>query len=436
MSKDLKPKQRLGQTASSRRKRLITWCVFLLIAVAGAFTAYRYGMETTTVEVPVAKVRRAEFVIAAKTRGEIRSVNSVILTAPQVPDPRIVKIAESGKPVKAGDVVVEFDAAQQEQQLLERNTTVRTVDSEIIQTKASHRIVDEQDGMNKMTSQYNLERAKLDASKAEVVSEIEGAKSRIDVTISEGELRQVETVVKAHKTTQEADLDRLGQRKDKTVRDVERAKGYLTKMVLRAPQDGIVNVLPNFRAQGNWGSSPPAFKEGDRAWTGAAMAEIPDLSNMRIELKLDEVDRGRMKLGQRVKVRVDAIAERELNAELDWISPIAAVDFRRGFGMGDKTFPARATLKDLDNRLRPGMSASAEIVIESEPNTVLIPVRASIMHQGKPAVYVQRGKEFVIRNIEVGKRNDTDMIVTKGLREGEIVALENPIEAVKRAKKL
>ena len=58
------------------------------------------------------------------------------------------------------------------------------------------------------------------------------------------------------------------------------------------------------------------------------------------------------------------------------------------------------------------------------------------MHQGKPAVYVQRGKDFVIRKIEVGKRNDTDMIVTKGLREGEMVALENPIEAAKRAKKL
>ena len=65
-------------------------------------------------------------------------------------------------------------------------------------------------------------------------------------------------------------------------------------MVLVAPQDGIVNILPNFRAQGSFGSAPPPFKEGDRAWTGAAIAEIPDLSNMRIELKLEEVDRGKL----------------------------------------------------------------------------------------------------------------------------------------------
>ena len=435
MSKDIKPKQRLGQTAGSRRKRVLIQSVLLLAAGGGAYAAYRYNAESNVVEVPVAKVRRGEFIISVKTRGEIRSVHSEILTAPQVPDPRIVRLAESGRSIKKGEVVVEFDAAQQEQTYLEKTTSVRTADSEIVQTKASHRIVTEQDGMNLMTSQYNLQRSKLEASKAEVVSEIEGAKSRIDVGISEGELGQVNTTIKAHKTTQEADLDRLQQKKDKVVRDAERTKGYLTKMLIRAPNDGIVNLLPNFRAQGSFGSSPPPFKEGDRAWTGAAIAEIPDLTNMRMELKLDEVDRGKMKLGQIVKVRVDAIADRELTAELDWISPIAAVNFR-GMGLTEKTFPARATLKNLDPRLRPGMSATAEVVIESQPNTLLIPVRASFLQKGKPAVYVQKGQQFPIRVIEAGKRNDTDMIVTKGLKEGELVTLENPIEAAKKAKKL
>jgi RND family efflux transporter MFP subunit len=434
MSKDVKPKQRIGQ-AGSRRKRIIMWSIVGVLLAGGGYAAYRYTNKVEEVQVPVAKVRRGEFVIAVRTRGEIKSVNSVILTAPQVPNPRIVKIAESGRMIKKGDVVVEFDAAQQEQTLLEQNTNVRTVDSEIVQTKASHRMVDEQDGMNLMTAQYNLERSKLEASKAEVVSVIEGAKSRIDVGTSEGDLKVVNTVIDAHKTTQKADLTRLGQRRDKTIRDVERAKGYLSKMVLRAPQDGIVNILPNFRAQGSFGSAPPPFKEGDSAWTGAAMAEIPDLSNMRIELNLEEVDRGRLQMGQKVKVRVDAIADREMPAELDWISPIAAIQFR-GFGPGDKTFPARATLRQLDNRLRPGMSGTAEIVIESQPNTIMIPVRASFTHQGKPAVYVQKGKDFVIRHIEVGKRNETDMVILSGLKEGEMVALENPIEAMRRAKKL
>lgn len=435
MSKDLKPKQRLGQTAASRRKRLVFWAVVVLGCAGGGYAAYRYGTTGETVEVPVAKVRRGDFVIAVRTRGEIRSTRSEIITAPQVPDPRITKLAESGKPAKKGDVIVEFDAAQQEQTYLEKNTSVRTVDSQIVQTKASHRIANEMDGMNLMTAEFNLERSKLDASKAEVVSEIEGAKSRIDVGISQGELGQVKTTITSHKTSQEAELERLDQQKDKTVRDMDRSKGYLSKMVLRAPNDGIVNVLPNFRTQGSWGQSPPPFKEGDRAWTGAAIAEIPDLTEMRIDLKLEEVERGKLKLGMPIKIRVDAIPDREFEATLDWISPIAAVVWR-GMGMTDKTFPARGTLRKVDPRLRPGMSATAEILIESEANSLLIPARASFMNKGKPSVWVQRGGDFAIRPIDVGKRNDTDMIVTGGLKEGEVIALENPAEALKRAKKL
>ncbi|MBI3679225.1 MAG: efflux RND transporter periplasmic adaptor subunit [Acidobacteria bacterium] len=435
MSVDVKPKQRLGQVGS-RRKRIIVWTIFAAVSAGGGYAGYsKYNESSTKIEVPVQKVRKAEFVISVKTRGEIRSTRSEILSAPQVPEVRIVKLAESGKPIRKGEVVVEFDAASQEQQMLERTTSVRTVDSEIVQTKASHRMTDEMDGMNLMTAEYNLERAKLEASKAEVVSEIEGAKNRIDVTISDGELTQVKTTLKAHDVSQEADLERLQQKKDKAARDFERTRGYLSKMVIHAPIEGIVNVLPNQRSQGSFGSAPPPFKEGDRAWTGAAIAEIPDLSEMRVELKLDEVDRGRLKLGQELRLSVDAIPDKDFEAVLDWISPIATV-IERGFGTREKFFAARATLKSLDKRLRPGMSSSAEVVIESVTNSLLIPIQASVMYNGKPAVYVQRGTQFEIRPIEVGKRNDKEIVVLRGLKEGEAVALENPVEAAKRAKKL
>ncbi len=435
MSKDLKPKIRIGQSAGSRRRRAIIWAVLLLVCGGGLFAAYRYA-GTTTVEVPVTRVRRSEFVISVKARGEVKSTRSVILSAPQVPSPRIVRLAEAGKPVKKGDVVIEFDAAQQEQYFIEGTTSVRSADADIVKTKASHKMSDEMDSMNLMTAEYNLERAKLEASKAEILSEIEGAKNKIEVGISEGEMNQVKTQIKAHDVTQQADLDRLNQRKEKTLRDLQRYKTYLSRMVVRAPNDGIVNLLPNFRSSGSWGSAPPPFKEGDSAWTGASIAEIPDLSEMRLDLKLEEVDRGKIRLGQQVRLRVDAVPDKEFRAELDWISPIAALQFSRGFGMSEKSFPVRATLKNLDPRLRPGMSATAEIIIESEPNALLIPVRASFMKGGKPAVYVQRGQVFETRLIEVGKRNESDMVVLKGLREGEMVAMENPAEAAKRAKKL
>jgi multidrug efflux pump subunit AcrA (membrane-fusion protein) len=157
---------------------------------------------------------------------------------------------------------------------------------------------------------------------------------------------------------------------------------------------------------------------------------------------MDEVDRGKLKLGQPVRVRIDAIPDREFTAELNWISPIAALVFKGAAGNGrpgiaaEKTFPARAQLKTLDARLRPGMSATAEVTIERQPGALLIPARASFTENGKPAVYLQNGQNFQMRYIQIGKRNDEDLVVTSGLKEGDLVALEDPVEAAKKAKKL
>ena len=66
---------------------------------------------------------------------------------------------------------------------------------------------------------------------------------------------------------------------------------------------------------------------------------------------------------------------------------------------------------------------------------LLIPVRASFDKDGKPAVYQQVGKSFVMKQVGIGKRSDEDLIVTSGLKEGDIVTLESPTDAAKRAKK-
>jgi HlyD family secretion protein len=431
-SKDLRPKTRLGRSHPTRTK-VITWTSVLLIGGGGLYAAYHYT-GTTEVEVAVARVRRADFIISVRTRGDIKSSRSTILKAPQVPGLTIVHLAQNGQPIRKGETVVEFDPGAQEENIIARTASVRAADGNIVQTLATQKINDEADAMTYMQSEYAVESAKLDASKAEVLSAVDGAKNRIQVGVTEGALQQVKSSMNAHQVGNDADLGRLNQAKNKAVRDLKQAQDYLTKLKLVAPTDGLVNVLPNFRSGGTFGQSPPPFQEGDSAWTGAEIAEIPDLSQMYVNLSLDEVDRGKLELGQQVRVRVDAIPDKDFTAVVDFISPIASLVFRGGT-TAEKTFPARATLKNLDNRLRPGMSSTAEIIIEKDPNQLLIPIRSSFDRNGKPAAYVQIGKDFVIRNITVGKKNDDDIVVTGGLKEGEIVTLESPAEAAKRAKK-
>ena len=288
-----------------------------------------------------------------------------------------------------------------------------------MQTKASHTMTDESDAMSLMTSEYSLERSKLEASKAQILSEIQGAKNRIDVGMSEGSLDLVKAQINSHKVSQQTELQRLQTQIDKANRDLERTKGYLGSMILRAPTDGVVNILSNFRSGFSGGQQDPPFKEGDSVWTGAAIAEIPDLSSMRVEVKLDEVDRGKIKLGQIVKVRVDAIPDKEFEAVVDWISPIAALSFR---GMGgpqgsDKLFPAYATLKSVDPRLRLGMSASVDIH-HRKPAQRAPDSPPGQFHPGREAQRLCADGRAVPRSARSrsARRNDEDIVVVNGLR--------------------
>jgi multidrug efflux pump subunit AcrA (membrane-fusion protein) len=411
----------------------------LVAAGGGGWATYHYGMATE-VQIPVAPVRKGEFTIRVRTRGDIKSVRSASLNAPQVPGLRILRLATNGAFVHKGDVVVQFDRESQVNNLLTRQNAVTSANGSIDTAKASQARTLSQDALSKMQAEYNLEEAKLEASKAQVVSAIQGEKSRIAVGTSESSLVTVKSGITADVVDIRASMMRYEQARDNAVKNLDLTQTYLTQMDIKAPTDGVVNLMTNFRAQGTFGrGGAPPFKEGDNVWTGAQIAEIPDLSSMYIDLKLDEVDRGRIALGQEIKLRVDSIPDKDFEATLDSIAPAAALVFT-GVGSdmsasSQKYFPARGTLKAVDDRLRPGTSASVEIIIERQQDVVMIPLQANFDVKGKPVVYVQNGKDFTMRQVQVGKKNEDYIVVTGGLRGGESVALVDPTKAKNQGKK-
>ena len=139
---------------------------------------------------------------------------------------------------------------------------------------------------------------------------------------------------------------------------------------------------------------------------------------------MDEVDRGRVGEGQETRIRVDAVPDVVLGGSVSWLSPIATLVFNRL--PPEKNFPAFAALDKIDERLRPGMSTTVEIIVQRIEDVLVIPSKASTQIDGKPTVFVQDGVNYRRVPIEVAATNGTEIVVAAGLEEGDVIALENP----------
>jgi RND family efflux transporter MFP subunit len=338
-------------------------------------------------------------------------------------------MAKTGAVLKKGDAVVEFDTAKLRETLQQRRSDLKQAEAEIEQGRAQAKLAEEQDLTDLEKARYDVQRAKLEVSKAEILSKIEGEKNKLLLADAEQHLREEEEKLASDRAKAAADNDGKKQKREKALRDVQVAEQDIAALTLRAPVDGMVTILPNWRASGWFSDSAPPFKEGDRAWQGAQIAEFPDISTLRVNGRVEEADRGRVKEGQAATVRVDAVPDKEFPAHVVEISALAKVDFSAW--PYPRNFDVSVQLDQGDARVRPGMSATTRVGVEKLSACILIPPEATFQKLGKTVAYVLSGSRFEERDILVAKRSESQVAVARGLKPGERVALKDPTAAEK-----
>jgi RND family efflux transporter MFP subunit len=395
-----------------------------LVVVAGmTFGAARFSRAVPVV--PTAIVQRGEFIETVQFRGHVIAEKSVLLKAPSVTgDIQIIKLARTGAAVKKGDVVSQFDTSKLVDTLNQRRSDMKQADAEIEQERAKARLLDEQDRTDLLKARYDVDRAKLDVSQQEILSQIDGAEKKLALADAEQKLREVESRQKSDQASSQATITGKVQERAKAQADVRRVEADIASMTLRAPVDGVVTLFPNWRASGWFTDNPPEFRPGDRAWNGATIAELPDFSTLQVSTRIDEVDRGRIQLAQTATIRVDAVPDREFNAHIAQISALAKTDFSTW--PPPRNFDVTLELDTKDSRLRPGMSGSGRIAVNRIPGSILIPAAAVFSKAGTTVVYILAGSKFVQRPVVVGPRNEEQLAITSGLTAGEKVALKDP----------
>ncbi|MFZ0734948.1 MAG: efflux RND transporter periplasmic adaptor subunit [Candidatus Sulfotelmatobacter sp.] len=403
----------------STRGKVVMVAIILLAGSGVVWGAVRLGRRSPTV--PTIEVRRGEFLDSLQFRGEVKALKSITISAPaEAGDLQILKVAQEGTPVKVGDVVVEFDKTKTEQDLAQYRSTLKSAEAEIEQARAQARLAEEQDKTTVLKARYDVEGAKLEAGKQEIVSKIEGAEARLKLADSEQALREAEAKQKSDQTLNQATIASKVEASAKAKFDVERAERSLAQMTLRAPSAGTISLLQHWS-----GSGMSTYRPGDHAWPGAAIAELPDASTLRISARVDETERGRLAAKQAVTVQLNAIPDRQFTGHIEQIGEIASLDFSSGWPI-TRNFMLNVVLDQTDPRLKPGITGEITVAVDKVPNAITIPAQALFQKSGQNVAYVWHGGQFEERTIEVGRRSGDKVLVAKGVAAGEQVALRDP----------
>ncbi len=406
------------------KKAAAILALILTVALSvAAVMAFRRDNESSSL--PTALVARTTFVDFLQLRGEIRPVRSIVLTAPSTgTDLQIVELASNGAKVAAGDVVVTFDPTLQHRTLETKQSELKQAESEIERTEAEQRrrVASAQSELDE--AKKALARARLELQGNELRGRIEAENFVIAVSNAEAHVAELDGKIEGERMAAQADVAIARQKREKALFDVRETERIIGSLQVRAPLAGSISLLPNFRAGGPGTRTAPEFKRGDRAWFGAPIAELPDLTSIQLTARVDEADRGRVQVGSDVRVRVDAVPDRELMGTLKDISVVAKPDFTTWPPV--RNFDVVVSLPDSDPRLRSGMSAAARVELDRLPAVLAVPTGAVFQRGPATVVYVVRRGAVESRPITVLRRGRDQVAIASGVNEGERVALKQP----------
>lgn len=405
------------------RRHLVALAVVIILGTIGVLVV----RGRTAPDLPTADVVRGDFVDYLEIRGEIKAGRSVVLSAPmQSGELQIVRLARNGASVKPGDVVVEFDSTTLRRTVQEKQSELRQAEAEIEQGRGQAAMADEQNRTGLLKARYDVDRAKLDVAQRDIIARLDYEKAKLALADAEQRLREQDAKMRSDQAAAAADGAARQRKREKVTADLERAQKALAALQLKAPAAGVVSIMPNFRAGGPFGSQQE-FREGDRAWSGANLVELPDPSTLHILARLDESDRGRMRKGQKGTLKVDAVPDREYTSRVEDIAVLARVDFSSGWPP-PRNFDLKLAIDDRDARLRPGMSATARVAVGTLPKVLLVPSEAVFVVDGRPVVYRRTRSDFEPSVVNVLRRGRDQTALASGVHAGEQVALKKPTE--------
>lgn len=243
------------------------------------------------------------------------------------------------------------------------------------------------------------------------VEEAEKALERVIKNV-EREVVQSEADLKSKKATFELEQERL-----------EKLDDQISKAKITAPQSGLLVYNNSTSSFGRSNSEP--IEEGSTVRERQTIFKLPDVTNMIAKIKIHESAYDRVSEGLKAYVKVDAFADEVFPSRVKFVAPLP--DSAQWWMNPDlKVYSAEVKLGGDTTRLKPGMSCSVEIEVDTLEDVLFVPIQ-SVFRKGKTSFcYVKTAKGIVAKPVKVGLHNDKLIHIVEGLEEGDRVALAPP----------
>jgi len=406
----------------------ITTGVLALIVALMIFNEFASSRDKVDVFV---EARSETFEISVLSSGELMAERYIDILGPQlvqgrtrtlsrpnnnnlrILDMRIQDIVPEGTIVRRGDYVAQIERTQYDNNLRdlreslqrERETLeMRILDSAVTLTNLRDEI---------RNQVFTVEEAQITLAQSIFEPPAAIRKAEIEVGKQERRLDQLLRQYERRAAQVNANIFRQNSRVEIAETSVEDLEEFLAQFTVRAPADGMIIYKRDRRgAKRRTGSSINQFD--------LVVAELPDLSSMQSKVFISEIEISRIERNQKVQITIDAFPDKRFNGTVTSIANIG----EQLPNSDAKMFEVLIRIDDIDPFLRPAMTSSNKIIIDTFNDVISIPTECIYAgSDGIPYVYLKNGKRQIV---VLGRANDKNTIIEKGLRRGTQVYIIPP----------
>ncbi len=403
-------KMTIGKTAdgllgAQKLKRGITLALplialFLFLSGMGSFDS------VPTQNIPTAPVKRGDVKVTITEAGELRAEHQATIQA--TTDKQITWMAPEGEWVKKGDPLIKFESSKY---VIQRDSATSAL--AVTEAELSAALSDLQGRKSAERNAYLDYEALPELAEKGFINHTEVETARLTYEEVKSGTRSYEAAVTAARANVRRAEQELADRQRK-----------LDAGVLFAPRGGLV-VYATFGNE----DSGRKITVGMTPFEGMDLMYLPDVSSMRVDTEISEFDLSKVSVGSPVRLTLDAYPGAEFRGEVRLISTLARQKIskitRRPTGI--KVFDVIIQVLDQDDRLKPGLTTTADILVSEHSNVLSVPIAGVFLDDLDDTVVFVDGEAGVLSvPVEVVASSERVAIVSGGVKEDDLVLLAPP----------